>query len=122
MLRNPHHDHQNRPAVQPSLFDQAVETSVVDASTVDTRAMAYTAAMKHARPRRDAIELAIAAEGSHGLIAWEIAELLRIPYTSVQRPLGELVALGRIRKTDRTRPTGHGSPAAVYVSALLAEA
>lgn len=111
MLLNPSDEDQNREAVQASSFEPSD----------DTRGIAYASAMKTETPRRDKIESAVIAEGRRGLIAWEIAEALRIPYTSVQSPLKALVASGRLRKTGRTRLTGNGSPAVVYVSSSLRE-
>ena len=96
---------------QPDLFDHAE----------DTRREAYEHSLKTARQRRDAVELAVAESGRKGLTDWDISQTVPMPYSSVQRPRGELVAAGRLRKTKRRRKTGNGGTAAVYVSALLAE-
>jgi hypothetical protein len=107
-------DDRSKPPRDVDLFDYA------DA-TFRTRKTAHEKAKPKKRRYRDAIELAVAAAGTDGMTAYELHVALSIPYSSVQSPMIDLVDLGRLRRTDRTRTTGYGGQAAVYVSALIRE-
>jgi hypothetical protein len=69
-------------------------------------------------PNREAELLeAVKARREIGATDWEIHNILGCPYTSVQRPRGNLVAAGLLVKTEKRRLTAFGRKAIVWVAA-----
>ena len=66
--------------------------------------------------RTGVVEALIRSQGERGATDWEIHEALSCPYSSVQRPRGDLVASGAIRDSGLRRRTGYGRNAIVWIA------
>jgi len=86
-----------------------------------TRAAAARDAMRSARTRRDAVELAVASAGRDGMTRHEVADAIGCPVHGLCRAVIDLRESGRIIETERTRLSPYGRPAAVLVSGLLSD-
>ena len=66
--------------------------------------------------RTGVVEALIRSQGERGATDWEIHESLSCPYSSVQRPRGDLVVAGVVKDSGLRRRTGYGRSAIVWVA------
>lgn len=86
--------------------------------TRSTRRQAFDAKRK---PLLELVLTTLRTLGRRGATAWELHQLLDVPYTSLNRPCLDLVRDHAIYRTCERRKTATGSPAAVMVHADFAD-